>query len=382
MNNDEQQLRERLEAMTAPTSRLEAETLLQAGRRRSFRRRSWQAASGVALATGLVVAVPIALRTPDAPDPVIVADKPTQSAAAKVKCRSTPLPVPKGAKEATAEGVDPTGRYIIGHDSKGQDFLPILWTDGVPQRLPQVEDSVQLTTVNASGVVAGLATSDNEEYAFRYENGQYTRLKTPPGQWTIYPWPTMNAAGDIVINAEPKGNSGGKDSIALYWKAGTTEAVTLPLPTEANVYDITDDGLIVGGKYVKGEAREAYAWDLSGKGTKLDTPSGTKSVAYAVEGDWATGGLWRGDEDAKVGLWNVRTGKRTAVDGSGPGDAVNRDSWVVAAGAAYRDGKRLDLDAPKGQEVFVRGVSNTGVIVGVTRAPVGNEQYGPKTWKC
>ncbi|GAB2597096.1 hypothetical protein Aab01nite_72580 [Paractinoplanes abujensis] len=382
MNDDEQQLREQLEAITAPPSRLEAEALLEAGRRRSFRRRTWQAAGGVALATtGVVVAVPLVMRdaAPPPPTAAVVAGTPS---ARTVACTSKALRLPPGAKEATADGVDPSGRYIIGHDSAGQDFRPILWTDGVPKRLPQKEKSVQLTTVNARGVVAGLATEGNSDYVFRYDNGRFTRLKPPSGRWHVYPWPMMNAAGDIVINAEPEGNIEGKDSIALYWKAGTTTAVKLPLPTEANVYDITDDGTIVGGTFVDGEGREAYAWDLTGKGRKLTAPDDSRAIAYAAEGNWATGGLWRGNSDGKAVLWDLRTGELTKLDGPGPGDAVNKDGWVVSTGTAFRNGEPLELPVPKGRDVFPRGVSNTGLIVGHTSAQDDNGLSEPRTWQC
>ncbi|MBM2618770.1 hypothetical protein JIG36_24740 [Actinoplanes sp. LDG1-06] len=381
MNDEEQQLRNRLERIIAPPSRLEAETMLDAGRRQVFRRRSWQAAGGVALATGVVVAVPVVMREPDAapPAPAYVADSVTP---VKKNCQMTALAMPKGAKEATAEGVDPSGRYIIGHDFSGQNFKPILWTDGVPKRLPQVEKSVQLTTVNASGVVAGLATEGNLEYAFRYENGRYTRLKTPPGDWHIYPWPMMNAAGDIVINAEPDGKIEGEDSIALFWAAGSTTAVKLPLPEEANVYDITDDGMIVGGSFVNGEGRDAYVWDRTGHGRKLAAPAGMRSVAYAAEGDWATGGLWPATGSGKPALWNLKTGAVTKLDGDGPGDSVNRDQLVVASGKLIRDGKVVGLPAPKGQETSARAVANTGLIVGVAQDASNDGPTTPRTWKC
>ncbi|MBL7260475.1 hypothetical protein [Paractinoplanes lichenicola] len=385
MNEDEQQLREGLEAIAAPPSRLEAETLLEAGRRRVFRRRGWQAAGGVALATtGVVVAVPMVMREPAPPAVITVASPPSSSAPAVQRgCTATALKLPPGAKDASADGVDPTGRYIFGHDSVGQDFRPILWTDGVPKRLPQQEKSVQLTTVNSRGVVAGLATEGNKEYVFRYENGRYTRMKTPPGRWHVYPWPLMNTAGDIVINAEPEGNSGGKDSISLFWAAGTSTAVKLPLPTEANVYDITDDGTIVGGTYLDGVGQYAYAWDRTGKGRKLAVPAGAKTLAYAAEGDWATGGIWRGKDAAKAALWNLKTGAVTELDGEGPGDSVNGDSWVVTTQQVFRNGKPLGLAAPNGQEVFPRGVSNTGLVVGHSRVP--NTNGGPSTpriWQC
>ena len=134
--------------------------------------------------------------------------------------------------------------------------------------------SVQPIAANASGVVVGLVEEPQQEYVFRYANGAYTRLLTPPGDWHLYPVPAINAAGDVVINVEPRGNSGGKDSIVLLWKAGSTTAVKLPLSAGANAFDITDDGTIVGAMYRDGVATGAYVWDQRGNGPKLGLPAG------------------------------------------------------------------------------------------------------------
>jgi hypothetical protein len=57
--NDEEELRARFESVPVPPGRIEMEALLGAARRRAFRRRSTQAAGGVALATGLLLGVPL-----------------------------------------------------------------------------------------------------------------------------------------------------------------------------------------------------------------------------------------------------------------------------------------------------------------------------------
>lgn len=138
-------------------------------------------------------------------------------------CQTTELPVPSGMKDRKAVAVDPTGKYVGGTSTVGQDFRPILWTDGQSQALPVPGRSFQLTAVNASGVVVGLLgnTMSGEGYVFRYETGAYTRLHTPPGSWRPYLWPRINEAGG-VINVEPRGNSEGEGS--------STAAVEPPLP--------------------------------------------------------------------------------------------------------------------------------------------------------
>ncbi|GGR99476.1 hypothetical protein GCM10010169_50130 [Micromonospora fulviviridis] len=390
--NDEQELRNRLRAIEVPASRIEIDGLVRAGRRRAFRRRSVVGAGGVALATALLLTAPSILTTtgarPDAapagpapgatgaPEPAGADRTATAPAAA---CQPSELPLPAGMKNVTAAGVDPTGRYVVGNDVVGQDFRPVLWTDGKPQALPVPGRSVQVTAVNAAGVAVGLVEDGRQEYVFRYQKGAYTRLRTPPGNWHVYPTPGINAAGDVVINAEPSGNHGGEGSIVLLWRAGSTEAVKLPLPDGANVFDITDDGTVVGAMYRKGVASAAYAWDQQGRGRKLTAPAGQTAAGYAAQGDWATGGLW---PSRSAALWDLRTGALTPLTADGPGDAVNAAGWVVAGGLLLRDGAAVELRMPGGQEDLAVAVSDTGLVVGHARPGGDAENAGPRVWRC
>jgi len=400
---NEEQLRDRLEAVDVPHSSLQMDALVRAGRRRAFRRRSAQTAGGAALVTGVLLAVPLIL-TKSGPPPAVHtgtgSTTPAPAATGSVgRCRMTELPVPAGMTDASALAVDPTGRYIVGNDVVKQDFRPILWTDGQPKALPVIGKSVQATAVNAGGVVVGVVEDPKQEYVFRYENGASTRLHTPPGSWHVYPHPAINAAGDIIINAEPSGNIEGKDSIILLWKAGSTTAVRLPVPTEANAFDITDDGTIVGAMYTDGHAKTPYAWDQQGNGRKLELPAGQTGSVYAAEGNWATGGLW---PSLKPALWNLQTGELTtpATQGPtaatereaklkepGPGNAVNASGWIVVGptlyGSVLRDGAAVELEAPSGQGGSAHDVSNTGLVVGqaIARGDDG-ENLGPRLWRC
>ncbi|MCW6009623.1 hypothetical protein K1W54_34545 [Micromonospora sp. CPCC 205371] len=391
--DDEQELRNRMEAVDAPSSRIEIDALLQAGRRRAFRRRSVRAAGGVGLATAVLLAVPSILNATGAspaPREDVAGASPTTSDGPVGPCQMTELPVPPGMSGVEVEAVDPTGRYIVGNSTVGQNFRPVLWVDEKPSALPVIATSVQVTAVNASGVVVGLAHDLPDEYVFRYENGAYTRLRTPPGEWHVYPTPAINAAGDIVINAEPRGKAEGEDSIVLLWKAGSTTATQVPLPTEANVYDITDDGTLVGGTYEKGYAAAAYTWDQSGKPRKLEMPGGEKGIARAARGEWVTGSL-----SLAPARWNLRTGEVTKLgpplppdaldkDGPGPGVQVNASGWVVTGsprGSLLREGDPIDLVVPAGQASDVKGVSDTGLVVGQARDK-NHSILGPRTWRC
>ncbi|MEU5938671.1 hypothetical protein ABZ807_05700 [Micromonospora sp. NPDC047548] len=252
--------------------------------------------------------------------------------------------------------------------------------------------SVRVTAVNASGIAVGLVEdTQRQEYVFRYANGAYTRLHTPPGSWRPYPTPAINAAGDVIINVEPRRNLEGKDSIVLLWKAGSTTAVKLPLPAGANAHDINDDGTIVGAMYRDGVATAAYAWDQQGNGRKLELPAGQTGAAYAAQGDWATGGMW---PSMSTALWNLRTGEVTTLGaegpgvtgsgGKGPGTAVNASGWVVARGSVLRDGAAVELAVPSGQTSRAADVSDTGLVVGqaLTSGRDGDQNLGPRVWRC
>ncbi|MFI7429789.1 hypothetical protein ACIBPB_22585 [Micromonospora sp. NPDC049836] len=408
--NEEQELRARFEAVEVPPSRLEVDALVRAGRRRAFRHRSFQGAGGVALATAVLLAAPSILTdaggaqpaagpadpsaatgpaarpaTPPAPtEPAVPASAGGASRAPTapgVSCPVTELPVPPGMTDVAVAAVDPTGRYVVGNSTVGQNFRPVLWTDGQPRALPVTAESVQATAVNPAGVVVGLVQDGPVEYVFRYEKGRYTRLRTPAGNWHVYPSPAINEAGDIVINAEPSGNVGGKGSIVLLWRAGSTAARKLPLPQGANAFAVTDDGTIVGAMYRDGTAVAGYAWDQRGKGRKLAAPAGEKAAAYAARGGWATGGLWPSQTAAR---WDLRTGKVDQLKTAGPGDAVNAAGWVVAQGSLVSAGGPVGLDVPSGQRAVAVAVSDTGLVVGQARSDdgAGRQNLGPRAWRC
>jgi hypothetical protein len=398
--NDEQELRTRLATVETPASRVKIDQVVTVGRRRTFRRRAVQTSGGLALAAAVLLAVPglIGARSPgpavaDGPGATASPSSPTQLA----MCQVRELPAPPGVKGAFTYAVDSSGRYVVGNYTVGQNFRAILWIDGQPVELPLRGSSVQATAVNSSGVVAGLVYDETTrtEYAFRYQNGQLIKLFTPAGKWHVYAWPRINSAGDVVLNAEPKGKIEGEDSIALLWKAGSTKAVQLPLPTEANVFDITDDGTLVGNTYQNGHATGAYAWDQQGNGRKLAAPAGITAYVDAARGDWATGAL--GSAAAAKGptpadkktpttvgaLWNLRTGALTQLPTYGT-KAVNSSGWAITDTNLVREGVLVDLGISSEQFVRLEGISDSGLLVGslFTKTPSDLVNVGPRVWQC
>jgi len=397
--SQEQELRDRMDTLDVPPSRLDMESLLRDGRKRVTRRRTLRTVAGAVVAVAAMLVVPAVVVKQRAAGPVpgtVVPGRPSVGPThTTTTCAIRTLPVPAGLKDVGVTAIDPTGRYIVGNGSVGQNFRPVLWTDGKARALPVIAKSVQLTGVNSAGVVVGLAEDGPQtEYAFRYQNGVYTQLKPPAGDWHIYPEPSINAAGDIVINVEPDGNTGGKDSFAIIWKNGATTATKLPLPAGANLNDITDDGTLIGSIYRNGAAQAGYAWTQPGKGRKLTVPPGQEAAAYAGRGDWATGGVW---PDEKPALWNTRTGKVVVLDtpkgavtapalkGLGPGEAVNAQGWVVAGGYVVRDGDPVVLAAPEGQQAMATAIADNGLVAGALDGKNADGSYrtiGPRTWQC
>ncbi|WP_034216363.1 hypothetical protein [Actinoplanes subtropicus] len=404
---DERELRDRLRTVNVPASRLEVETLVHTGRQRVVRRRTWRAAVGAALAVGVLVALPSLLARPEKraivvdTAPSISAKPPSRTPSqapsqtpsqtpARAVCAMTALPVPAGLEDVQVAGVDPTGRYIVGNATRGNNWKPVLWTGGQARALAVLGPSMQLTGVNAAGVVVGQLGLGSHEQTFRYQNGKYTRLTTPAGSWHAFPQPVINTAGDIVVNVEPSGNSGGEGSIVLFWPAGEAAARKLPLPAGANVLAILDDGTLVGALYKNGSAIAAYTWDQQGHGTKLATPKGQTSAAYAARGDWATGGFWPAMSTAR---WNLRTGEFAelptppgtdlppALTSLGAGSQVNANGWVVADGYAVHDGGAAHLPVPKGQRASAVAVADDNLVVGQALSTSGT-LLGPRMWRC
>src|ERR1044071_6475129 len=122
--------------------------------------------------------------------------------------------MPAGAKQVEATTVDPTGQYIGGHAVVGQNFVPILWVDGVPHVLPVPAESAGVDAINEHGVVVGVADNGRDEWAFRYQSGKVTPLDLPVGYPRLYPAPAINSAGDVVMNAEAADSVEGANSIS------------------------------------------------------------------------------------------------------------------------------------------------------------------------
>jgi len=407
--DDDADVRAFLNRADAPPSRVDLTIVIADGQRRVRRRWAVAAAGTTAAVLAGLVGVPAAIAAvrsaPSHHSPVVAGHDPSPSPVPSPSPSSGPLPspspspdstmggtcvahplkLPSGVKRAKVLSVDPTGRYIVGQED-GKKARGIMWTDGRPVILPINEDWVEVDAVNEHGVATGLAM-DNAgkiEYVFRYADGQVTKLKNVAGYTHAFPTPAINAAGDIVINAEPPGSSEGADSIAMIWKAGSTVAERLPLKTTDNVMAITDDGTLVGTHYTDSQADGGAAWTPSGQETKLDRPAGIKTAAYAARGDWATGGAWPGDnrQPDAAPLWNIKTGALTMLPGGGVSTAVNASGLVISENFRLlrAGGPAPQLPQPAaGSRNYATGLSDTGLVVGTVTSDANSVAM---TWTC
>jgi hypothetical protein len=398
-DEDDEIVRSFLAEVPLPDGRLDLPNLLDTGQRRVRRRRVGQfgLAALVAVAVAGAALTPQLLRSPSHRQQVQVgassqgkdpaSPAPSTAPATGAQCRITNLAVPAGLSDVSATTVDPTGRYIGGHGTKGQNFTPVLWTDGVPKVLPIQRASAEVDSVNASGVAVGLASTKAYDDVYRYQNGKVTFLKPPPGNWHVYPWPAINAGGDIVINAEPVGSYEGANSFAFYWPAGSDTAVRIPLPEGANVYAISDSRVLVGAIYKDGLAVAGYTWDLTGKGMKLETPAGATSVGYAIRGDWVAGSGGTGKGNGFGALWDLRTGELTKLPQGVSFNSVNAQGWAAMETEVWAAGTIRPLESPLATNIY-RGLalSDTGLVVG-SATPTRDSADSPAratpvSWQC
>jgi hypothetical protein len=396
-------VRERLSGVEVPPTGLRVETLVARGRRRVLRRRAVQAGCGVALAAGLLIGAPSLLPRSEGTPLDQAGAAPGSSASAgprqpvadpglpTLRCAGTRLPVPAGMTSVQPAGVDPSGRYILGNNTRMStastpegkvsgvgDSQPILWTDGVPQALPKLGDWVSADAVNAAGVVVALAGSRDKssDSVLRYTDGQPEKLRPTAGKWT-YRTVEINAKGDIIANATRQGDTDSRVDAVMLWKAGSPTATKLPLPAGADVRDITDTGRLVGTVSTGPEVEDlhSYTWNQQGKGKKLADPPGEHGSVNQARGDWATGNLW---PSGAVARWNLETGGVTELPVDAPANGVNAAGWIASSGTVLRDDANVELGLADGVKGEPLEVADSGLVVGL---PFDGSS-GVLTWRC
>ncbi|HWS31965.1 MAG TPA: hypothetical protein VN408_04395 [Actinoplanes sp.] len=368
---DEQLLRERLNAVVVPPMELVMDRVVEEGGRAARRRRTVTVSAAAVVSLGLLAAVPALMPGARNDGGLSPAGRNTPTAALSVAptaltcTRTGVLEKPGNAGEITVAATDPTGRYVVGNGTKGQNFVPYFWADGKVHRVAYPEASGEMIDVNSSGVAVGRGSDGGggTDTFFRYADGRITELQMPPGDWTTHGWPQINTAGEVLATVQPKESSEGRGAVILLWPGGSAKPEKLPLPSNATSDSIADDGTVVGvlrnragrdGYDTKnmqslpaGTAPDgtlAYVWDRAGKGRQLETPAGYSSAGYSIsiDGAWATGGLWNNApgsaQEPESALWNVASGKLVAK-------VANTDvGMAVSTGGLFLDQKGVVFD--------------------------------------
>ncbi|WHT22441.1 hypothetical protein N8J89_15650 [Crossiella sp. CA-258035] len=194
-----------------------------------------------------VTALCLALLTTSA----LLTPAPARAAPAPCAWTATALEVPPGYQDASAEATNRQD-LIVGRLTPASGFGDhlVLWRDGKATVLGRPFGLTgHPTAVSSTGVVTGLldrASGEQVRHGFRYANGEFQRLETPPGADYARPH-SVNAAGDVV--AAVKGQ-------LVRWPAGGAahEVLAPPVPGEVADPYLDDEGRIAFTLYTGGRA--------------------------------------------------------------------------------------------------------------------------------
>ncbi|GIH07271.1 hypothetical protein Rhe02_53380 [Rhizocola hellebori] len=285
---------------------------------------------------------------------------------ASAACASTRLNAPAGMTITYSTNHAGTG-YIVGSGWVSNHWEGILWTNGVPQRLPNPaagDGSNYPRAVNGSGVVAGYwVGSTGVSFGWRYTNGSYQQL---PPLGTRKSLPTdMNSAGDIVGFASYL--TAGDFSHVMLWKASTPSQFTdFGLGTAAG---IDDTGRVV--------VSWGVLFNPDGTSLSLDNPGATFSVR-----DFAGGRIvgFKGvDAPYTVVEWNL-SGHVVREIADGVPQAINASGSITAtrqsgAKVLFKGATVETLTSPVPAPRITIGVTSDNVVI----SDANNSAY---RWNC
>lgn len=295
------------------------------------------------------------------------------------------------------EGIDPTGRYVVGHQWSAQGgHFPVRWDRGVAQRI-DVGASGSAVSVNSQGWTVGW--SDNPIGWMLLADETVTPLPLPDGYSQAAPV-DINERGDILGSVTKRG---AHFADYVVWSSGPDGALIVRLlakpALDAGARSIADDGTVLGvfvddDQVEQGSLRgQPYVWEPDGSGHELAPPDGVRFTSWmSVAGVW---GLTEAD-DGKLARWNVRTDEVSIVDGFNANGNLGMPV-VSSRGVAYSgrlgilliDGRAYELPFPEDLGVGnwiarVEAITPNGTVVtGVVQRPaqVGDETY-PVVWRC
>lgn len=252
----------------------------------------------------------------------------TAEATAAAACTIASLALPSGTNTSEVTGMSDDGTvltYIAHSAATPNNTRAFVRTGGqsTEASLPGTGDS--LVDVNSSGRAVGWARDSTgvHRLAYAWEDGVSTRLSTTGWGWAT----AINEQGVIV---------GTDANRAVYWPAGSTSPVALPLPADATgsgAAEIDEQGTIIGHIEFGWEyawLTKPYVWHPDGTFEELTGPTdlGEEELLEesGVSGDVAVGYVG--------GLGNSDTGLRWDLNAPGTYEEIpfTRVNDVNAAG--------------------------------------------------
>jgi hypothetical protein len=243
-----------------------------------------------------------------------------------------PLAAPNGARSASVQDADPTGRFQVGvmQDSAFTSHL-LRWVDGVPQALSTARPGG--IAINALGDIAGGQFDDQTFHgtAWRYRDGQFTDLPTEPSGLDATP-SGINAAG--TISGWVRDPSSGISQPVIWSPDNVMHRLSLPAGDEAGLAEgIDDDGTVVGKTGTAEGPFRPVRWLPDGTVEalpQLQPGPGTGVEDLAIRGGWgvATEFYEPISTPPQVLRWSAGAARPEPV-GQGTAEAVNGHGSVV-----------------------------------------------------
>ncbi|MDO3704374.1 hypothetical protein Q3W71_22175 [Micromonospora sp. C28SCA-DRY-2] len=279
-------------------------------------------------------------------------------------CALRPLAYPADSYRASADAIDPSGRYIAGSGLRT--------TGGVNQRLLLVWDGGRLTTVesaitdtvvdvNSSGVVVGNGWENSIGRPWRYQAGRVEFLPVVPsyGIWVT----GINGAGDIIGYGTSATTN---ESFPLLWPAarpGTVEVLDAPATGQTD--GITEDGTIVG---TGGSFTEPTGWVRTpdGEVRELTVPGARSARVLGAGGRYAIGWVDLGGPNTVKVRWDLTSGASIGIDPRFEWlTDVNRHGVVVGGDRISRGTGSVVLPGGgTGVGIGATAISDNGIVVG------------------
>lgn len=307
------------------------------------------------------------------------------------QCGIEALALPNDITGARITGADSTGTHLVGDPGDGGPPVGLLWMDGAVEAVsgPNAADNASVHDINGSGVAIGSSEDDDgntSAWTFDHHAGEYAALAAPDNAQHVVPQ-AINDAGDIVGYSQDAAG----ELTALVWSTSQPDAfdelAQSQRPDDPAVVatDISENGVIVGGRQFGGTGAGTVWADAGSEPTRLVAPSGSDVTTVndvSSDGVWAAGSD-NGNEPGSTGvLWDLDGDSSAEKDAASLGSVNSQGDSAEGKTIVRADDSTIELPAlnDAGQaevvELFDRGGDVTAA--GTAR---GDEGDLPVVWQ-